>query len=117
MCRFSIHRFREPHFARVRGRSASGPSRRTALRRLAVSAPENENDVRLHGGFVIVDLEFAKEPLVDAMGREAIARTAIQGKSFTLLIRSELNARELSVTLYHEILEAASVGSIHPPPV
>ncbi len=51
------------------------------------------------------------------MGREAIARTAIQGKSFTLLIRSELNARELSVTLYHEILEAASVGSIHPPPV
>ena len=34
---------------------------------------------------------------------------------FRLLIRSSLNDEELSVTLYHEILEAAAVGSLNPP--
>ncbi len=34
---------------------------------------------------------------------------------FRLLIRSSLNDEELSVTLYHEILEAAAVASSHPP--
>jgi hypothetical protein len=52
---------------------------------------------------------------VDALGREAIAQTRIVGREFVLLIRAGLSEEELSVTLYHEILEAAAVGSLNPP--
>jgi hypothetical protein len=39
----------------------------------------------------------------------------IVGKQLHLLIRAGLSQQELSITLYHEILEAASVASLHPP--
>ena len=77
--------------------------------------PHSFKDLRLPGGFVIVEIEFTREPLLDAMGREAIAKTAIVGTSLTLLIRDGLSERELSVTFYHEILEAVTVGSSRPP--
>ena len=72
-------------------------------------------NTRLRGGFVIVGVEFTDEPMLDALGREAIAKTGIVGKKFDLLIRAGLDERELSVTLYHEILEAAAVASSDPP--
>ena len=72
-------------------------------------------NLRLLSGFVIVEIEFTPEPLVDALGRDAIAQTRIVGREFHLLIRSDLPEEELSVTLYHEVLEAASVGSANPP--
>ena len=72
-------------------------------------------NTRLRGGFVIVTVEFTNEPMVDALGREAIAKTGIVGISFDLRIRAGLDERELSVTLYHEILEAAAVASSDPP--
>ncbi|HEY9172247.1 MAG TPA: hypothetical protein VI136_08195 [Verrucomicrobiae bacterium] len=37
------------------------------------------------------------------------------GREFRLVIRAGLSRRELSVSLYHEILEAASVACLHPP--
>jgi hypothetical protein len=52
---------------------------------------------------------------VDALGREAVAQTRILGRELRLVIRSGLSDGELSITLYHEILEAATVGSSHPP--
>jgi len=72
-------------------------------------------DLRLHGGFFIKEVEFTTAPLKDALEREAIAQTRIVGREFRLLIRAGLSDEELSVTLYHEILEAASVASLHPP--
>ncbi len=72
-------------------------------------------NTRLRGGFVIVGVEFTDEPMVDALGREAIAKTGIVGRKFDLLIRAGLDERELSVTLYHEILEAAAVASADSP--
>ena len=36
-------------------------------------------NTRLRGGFVIVAVEFTDEPMVDALGREAIAKTGIVG--------------------------------------
>ncbi|HUI08129.1 MAG TPA: hypothetical protein VL486_14105 [Verrucomicrobiae bacterium] len=72
-------------------------------------------NVRLRGGFSIAEIGLTHEPLVDALGREAIALTRIVGTEFRLLIRSSLSDEELSVTLYHEILEAVSVASLHPP--
>ncbi|PYJ86214.1 MAG: hypothetical protein DME22_06120 [Verrucomicrobia bacterium] len=72
-------------------------------------------NVRLRGGYVIAEIEFTREPLVDALGREAAAQTRIVGNEFRLMIRADLDEQELSITLYHEILEAASVASLHPP--
>ena len=56
------------------------------------------------------------EAIADAIGREAVARTRIVGRDFDLLIRAGLSQRELSVTLYHEILEAATVAVENPDP-
>jgi hypothetical protein len=71
----------------------------------------------LHGGFAIVRVEFASEPMVDALGREAIARTRIVGREISIAIRPGLSDRECSVTLYHEILEAMTVAVANPPVV
>lgn len=54
--------------------------------------------LRLRGGFVIVRLDFVVEPLVDAVGRTAIAQTHIIGREFYLTILSSLNDKEKSVT-------------------
>ena len=69
----------------------------------------------LHGGFIIREIELTDVPIVDAIGREAIAQTSTIAGNFRLLIRSGLSGKELSITLYHEILEAASVAIAEPP--
>jgi hypothetical protein len=69
----------------------------------------------LLGGFIIIRIDFDDEPLIDAIGREAIARTAIIGHEFEITICPGLSEKELSVTLYHEVLEAAAVASDDPP--
>ena len=70
---------------------------------------------QVRGGFTIVRLEISAARLIDALGREAIARTHIVGRQFSITIRAGLSDKELSVTIYHEILEAATVASIDPP--
>ena len=72
-------------------------------------------NLRLRGDFTIVRLELTNEPIADAIGREARARTRIVGRGFDLLIRAGLSQLELSVTLYHEILEAAKAAIENPP--
>jgi hypothetical protein len=71
--------------------------------------------LRLRGGFTIAALEFTSEPMLGAIGREAVAQTRATGSDFHVLIRSGLSDEELSVTLYHEVVEAATVASQHPP--
>lgn len=73
------------------------------------------NGLKLRGGFTIVRVESTNEALVDALGREAIARTRIIGREFHVAVRPGLPQQELSVTIYHEILEAAAVASLDPP--
>ncbi len=70
---------------------------------------------QLHGGFAIADVELTDEPLVDALGREAIARTRVVGRALSVTIRFGLSDKECSVTLYHEILEAMTVAVANPP--
>lgn len=43
------------------------------------------------------------------MGK-AVAHTTIVGRQFSILIRSGLSDEEVSISLYHEVLEAASVA-------
>jgi hypothetical protein len=71
--------------------------------------------LKLHGGFIIREIELSDTPIRDAIGREATAQTSITARNFRLLIRAGLSEEELSITLYHEILEAASVAIDIPP--
>jgi len=61
--------------------------------------PATFANVRLQGGFVITEIQFTHEPMVDALAREAVAQTKIVGRDFRLLIRAGLSAAELSITL------------------
>jgi hypothetical protein len=72
-------------------------------------------NLRLHGGFLIKDIELTDAPIVDAIGCEAVAQTRAIAREFRLFIRAGLSEEELSITLYHEILEAASVAVANPP--
>jgi hypothetical protein len=72
-------------------------------------------NLRLHGGFLIKDIELTDAPIVDAIGCEAVAQTRAIAREFRLFIRAGLSEEELSITLYHEILEAASVAVSNPP--
>ena len=67
--------------------------------------------LKLRGGFRIEAIEVSVGPLTDAIGRDAVAQTTISGRDFRLLICPGLDEVELSVTLYHEVLEAAAVGA------
>jgi hypothetical protein len=69
----------------------------------------------LCGGLTLVQVVISEEPLTDAIGREALARAQITGRSIEIFIRPGLDDKEWSVTLYHEILEAMTVGCDHPP--
>ena len=73
-------------------------------------------NIPFRGDFIIVRIEAAADALLDALGREAIARTRIVGRKFEIAIKSDLTEEEQSVTLYHEVLEAATVASRSPPP-
>jgi hypothetical protein len=53
--------------------------------------------------------------MLDAIGRQAIARTSIIGRQFSITVRSDIADEETSVTIYHEILEAMTVASVVPP--
>ena len=68
-------------------------------------------DLFLRGGFRLTESRLSDEPIFDALGREATAQTRICGREFFLLLRADLGTRELSISLYHEILEAATVGA------
>jgi hypothetical protein len=71
--------------------------------------------LRLYGGFVIVHVEFVQAPLVDAWGRAALAKTQIVGREFRIALISGLTEHEISVSLYHEILEACTIASTEAP--
>ena len=72
-------------------------------------------NIPLRGGFIIVRIELAAAPLRDVLGRQAIARTRIVGRTFEITMKLDLAEEEQSITLYHEILEAATVASSNPP--
>ena len=69
----------------------------------------------LRGGFVIAEIRLASRFLLDPLGRPATAQTLIRGSRFSISLRDDLTETELSVSLYHEVLEAATVAAEHPP--
>lgn len=76
---------------------------------------ESFANVRLNGGFTLARVHFTHQPMTDPVGREALAQTTIIGTTFRILARAGMSQEELSVTLYHEVLEATTVASANPP--
>jgi hypothetical protein len=69
----------------------------------------------LRGGFLLVETHLTAKPLLDPIQRAASAQTRITGRRFYILLRADLDERELSISLYHEVLEAATVAAETPP--
>lgn len=69
----------------------------------------------LRGGFLLKNVGLAAVPMTDAIGRPALARTTVIGETFRVELQANLTEEEVSVSLYHEILEAATVAAVHPP--
>jgi hypothetical protein len=56
------------------------------------------------------------EPMVDAMGRLALARTSIVGSTLEIELGSSYpDPHEISISIYHEVLEAATLAAAHAP--
>lgn len=72
-------------------------------------------NLALRGGFLLVEVGLTAQPLLDPIERAATAQTLIRGSRFHILLRADLDERELSVSLYHEVLEAATVAADPPP--
>ncbi len=71
--------------------------------------------IALPGGFSIVEVRLSSQSLLDPLGRPAAAQTLIRGKQFHIVLREGMDDAELSVSLYHEVLEAATVAAENPP--
>lgn len=77
--------------------------------------PAQFRGLRLRGGFVLAGVQVVGGAFVDALGRQAAAQTKIVGCRFSVQMSAELSEAELSISLYHEVLEAATVASPFPP--
>jgi hypothetical protein len=72
-------------------------------------------NLALRGGFLIAEVRLTAQPLLDPLERAATAQTIIRGTRFHVFLRADLDERELSISLCHEVLEAATVASAQPP--
>jgi len=72
-------------------------------------------NVRLRGGFTLAEVVLTARALLDPLERAATAQTIIRGSRFYVFLRADLDEREISISLYHEVLEAATVAAAHPP--
>ena len=72
-------------------------------------------NLQLRGGFALLETRLTAQPLLDPLERAATAHTIIRGNRFHILLRADLDERELSISLYHEVLEAATVAAERPP--
>ncbi len=77
--------------------------------------PSEFNNLFLVTGHTIISLELSNEPITDARGNEALGWTQTIGREMRIQILAELDEKEISVTLYHEVLEAVLLSCRHPP--
>jgi len=72
---------------------------------------------KLHGGFAIDSVVITEKLDRDTLGRLALAYTRTSAGRMTITLLGGMSEEEVSVSLYHEVLEAATVPSEHPPPI
>ena len=67
-------------------------------------------DVELHGGFVIRSIA-ETQGLKNVAGNRALAGTStVGGREMYITLESGQSAEQASISLYHEVLEAAAVA-------
>jgi len=71
--------------------------------------------LRLPNGFTLLKIELAASPMSDAIGRPALAKAVIAGDTISVDLVADQTSDELSVSIYHELLEAMTVGVPSPP--
>jgi hypothetical protein len=69
----------------------------------------------LPGGFVLDSIKAVPGPLIDPIGRAALAKTTIQGTRITIVFDREQSVDEQSISIYHEVIEGLTVGLPAPP--
>ena len=70
----------------------------------------------LRGGFLLLEISLREEPMFDAIGRPALAKTSIVGTNLKIeLAASTSDPRQISISIYHEVLEAVAVAALSPP--
>ena len=72
-------------------------------------------NANLHGGFTIESVTTSKRIGVDAIGRPAVAHTRTIGSRMVIVLQRGLSSEEISISLYHEVLEAATASAVSPP--
>lgn len=89
--------------------------RTTVLQNAVVLDLTAFSNIPLRGGFSVVEVRLTSHSLLDPLGRPAAAQTLIRGNRFHIALREGMDDEELSVSLYHEVLEAATVAAQNPP--
>lgn len=74
-------------------------------------------ELPLPGGFILDAIEAVPGPLIDPIGRSALAKTTIQGTRLAIVFDASQTADEQSVSIYHELLEGLTVALPTPPAV
>jgi len=77
--------------------------------------PNAFSGARLLGGYIIVEISITTVPILDPLGRRVVAQTRIRGREFHITLLHAADDKELSVSIYHEILEAMTVAAESPP--
>jgi len=72
-------------------------------------------DVELRGGFSIESVVRETEAMVDNLRRPALASTSTIAGRMNIRIADGLSPEEESISMYHEVLEAATVSSFNAP--
>lgn len=72
------------------------------------------NGLNLPGGFHLREIQFSEANMIDPLGRPALAKSVIEGTKISISLQP-LAEPEISVSIYHEILEALTVAHDSPP--
>ena len=71
--------------------------------------------LQLPNGFTLLKIELVASPMSDAIGRPALAKAVIEGETISIDLLADQTSDQLSVSIYHELLEAMTVGVPSPP--
>src|SRR5262245_20359390 len=72
-------------------------------------------NLRLPGGCIVSEIQLIPGPMIDPIGRPALAKTTIQFPQIAIVLDNAQSPDEQSVSIYHELLEGLTVALPSPP--
>ncbi len=73
------------------------------------------HDLPLPGGFILSAIALVPGPMIDPIGRSALAKTVIEGRRIAIVLDQAQPPDEQSISIYHEMLEGLTVAFTSPP--